>query len=187
MTFAADKTFRISFPYNKTHFQIENTDPAKIYSITDWDFSLNLHSRLISFNDKGELVSGLAKKFYWKENIAHFEIRTDFKTIDGKSFTPEDVVFSLKRLIKLNSNTHGKLENIICDFKHTDDIYKNCVGITAEGNEVLIKTNQKDLFLFKTLTSADFSILKKESVDPKRVPSIFLCKFIKSKQMAPLG
>ena len=126
MTLANENTVRISFPYNQQNFLIENTDPAKIYSISDWDFSLNLYSRLVSFNAKGELVSGLAKKFYWKDDVAHFEIREDFQTIDGKTITPEDVVFSLKRLIKLNSNTHGKLENIICDFKQTDDINKSC-------------------------------------------------------------
>ena len=134
-------------------------DPAKIQFIHQWDVALNLHSRLVSFNQKGELISSLAKKFYWIDNTAYFEIRTDFKTIDGKTITPEDVVFSLKRLIKLNSNTHGKLENIICDFKHTDDIEKNCTGITYSGNKVLIKTNKKDLFLFKTLTSSDFSVM----------------------------
>lgn len=165
MTLASESVLRISFPNNKKEILINEFDPAKIDFIHQWDMALNLYSRLISFNSKGELVSGLAKKFYWVGDTAHLEIRNDFQTIDGYKITPDDVAFSLKRLIKLNSNSHGKLENIVCDFTRTDDIEKNCTGISVQNNEVLINTKHKDLFLFKTLTSADFSIIRQKSVN----------------------
>ena len=62
MSIAGESILRISLPNNKKEIPINEFDPAKIQFIHQWDMALNLHSRLVSFNQKGELISSLSKK-----------------------------------------------------------------------------------------------------------------------------
>ncbi len=159
----AESNFKISFKLHDPSVKIEYFDPAKITYISDWDISLNIYSRLVNFNNDGEIVSGLASKFYWKDNDAHFEIRDDFKTVDGYKITPEDVALSLKRLLIINSNTHGKLRDILCETNEIKNINSKFECIKFNEKEVILKTKKKDTFLFNTLTAVDFSIIPKNS------------------------
>ena len=164
---AMTNAVRISMVYDKTRFSVNDFDPVKINYITEWNIVMNLYSRLVAFNTDGDLVSGLARKFYWVGDDAHFEIRPNFKTVDGIKITPEDVAYSLKRLLILSGNTHGKLDDFICDAAKLKTIEDTCSGIRYDDNELILKTTKQNSFLFKTLTTADFSVIPKKSIDFK--------------------
>lgn len=162
----AANSLRISAVSKKENIRINQYDPAKIYWATEWNMAMNLYSRLIAFDKEGNLVSDLATKFSWQGNEAHFIIRKNFKTIDGIMLTPKDIAFSLKRLIILAPNTHDDIGSL-CGNKKLKSITDECKGIKFTNNKIILKLPKQDPFLFRTLTTAYFSIIPKRAINPK--------------------
>ncbi len=155
----------VAFPYNHSASFYE---PTKIYLAPEYIFLETIYSPLLEFDIQGNIQSGVAQRFEWYGNELHFEVRKNFKTIDGIQITAEDVEFSLKRLLVLTGNTHGNLKDILCPnvtLTSVDDIFPNLE--VRNDNLVVFKPPRKNVFLVKMLTAIDFAIIPKSSVDLK--------------------
>lgn len=146
---------RIGYEFSRP---VRTLDPAKIIDIYQSNLIENLYSRIVEFDTNGDLVCVLCKKFWIENNIIYFEFHNNLKTLDGYSISASDAEFSLKRLIRLNSNTHGNIETFI-DIKNKNSIH-------SEGNLLtlhLIKAHYSQ-FIIPLLASMDFSIIPEKSV-----------------------
>lgn len=157
------KTLRVAFPRDK---EIYYYDPANIRYLSQYILTENLFSTLVYYNIHGELVSGLAEKFYWEGNEAYFKIRNDLKTIDGREITARDVETTFKRLAILGTNTHGNIKNILCGDKQINKLSDNCPNLRLKNDYLIsISFKKKNPFLFSMLTATDFGIVPIGSID----------------------
>lgn len=161
--------FRINFPSNKP---ITSYDPAHIQLAPDYILCENLFSTLVEFDPNGRLVGGIAEKFEWQGNNLVFKIRNHLKTIGGKKISAKDVVFSFKRLLILDSTTHGNLKSLLCQNQKIQSIEDHCPGIIERQDEVIFTLDRHKTFLIPLLASIDFAIIPQSSVDPKTLKII---------------
>jgi len=155
-------SLRVAFPLFKS---IKEYDPSQITYIPEYMLLKNIYSTLVEFDLKGNLISGIAQKYYWRNDELHFEIRPDLKTIDGITITGEDVEASLKRLMILSTNPHGNLKTLLCPNLILKSLNDPCPGIVATKDKVILKPLKKFVFLLPMLASVDFSIIPKSSLD----------------------
>jgi hypothetical protein len=166
-----DKMLRVAFPrYNNSSYY----DPVKIQFATEYIFLENIFSPLVEYSTDGQLVSGVAGKFYWKGTDAYFEIRSDLKTIDGKKIDAYDVELSLKRLLILGGNTHGDLKSLICPNDKITKLTDTCSNMEVKdnGKTLVIKFKEIKPFIFPMLAAIDFAIIPKDSIDLKTLKII---------------
>ena len=161
---------RVAFPANDDVFSY---DPSKIFYAHQYILLENLFSQLVTYDTKGEIVSGIAERFEWAGSDARFVLRKNLTTIDGDKIDAHDVVLSMKRLFILQSNTHGDLGRLLCGGKILKSLEDNCENLCVENDYTLVMHfPRKDPFLFSMLTSVDFSVLPKRSVDNKTLKII---------------
>lgn len=142
-------------------------DPANIQFAYEYIFLESVYSPLVEYNENGELQPAIARKFWWDNNELYLEIRDDFKTIDGHTIGPDDVIFSLKRVMLLGGNTHGNLSTLLCrghNFKHIDQA---CPGLRSQGNTVILSPDRPTPFLTAMLTGIDFAIIPRIATEPR--------------------
>lgn len=146
-------SIRISF---KNYYSIKEVDPADIKSIYQSNLIENLYSRLVEFDENNLIKCTLCKNFEIKDNQIIFNIRDDLKTKSGIVITAEDIIFSYKRLLTLNSNTHG---NLMLFIDSENDIF-------SRDNKVIIKLKNMNFaqFVLPLLASMDFSVIPKTSI-----------------------
>lgn len=146
---------------------ITKLDPANISFADEYTVLEHIYSPLVEVNKKGELIPGLAEKFEWHGNEAHFTLRTNFILPNGRPLDSEDVILSLKRLLVLDKNVHGKISSLLCLDKKMTKIEDDCTSISKIENKVILKLKHKVPFLFKILASIDYAILPREVIDLK--------------------
>ena len=149
-------TIKIAYYYNESAVGL---DPANIQTINQANLIENLYSRLLDYNNQGQLECVLCNKFWTEDNFIFFDIKKGIKTKNGYELTSIDVVKSLSRLFVLNSNTHGNLTNFI----HSHD------DIGADKNIVKIKLIKPHYsqFVLPLLASMDYSIVPSISINSK--------------------
>ena len=82
-----------------------NGDPASLDPHVQWDTDSytvyrNIFDNLLTRNDAGKIVPQVAKSWkYASDTEIEFTLRDDIKFHDGSPLKPEDVVFSVKRII----------------------------------------------------------------------------------------
>lgn len=166
----SNKTLRVAFPSFNRGLDYEPTDIRLAY---EYIFLENIYSPLVEISAKdGDLKEGVASKMTWKGDELHLEIRDNLKTASGKPITAKDVVFSLKRLLILASNTHGNFGDLVCPGVHLTSITQDCPGIELRGNTVILKAEKRKSFLLPMLGAIDFAVIPQESVDPKTLKII---------------
>ena len=146
---------------------IEKYEPTRIHLAPQYILLENLYGTLVNLDVEGEVTSGIAEQYEWVGNELHFQIRKDLKTADGMLITPEDVIFSLKRLLVIAENTHGNLKSILCLHQTLTSVDSPCEGIEVSGDTVILKPVKKDPFLLPMVAAIDFAIIPRSSVDPK--------------------
>lgn len=142
-------------------------DPASINFDSEYDFIEGLYGTLMRFNSKGIIELYIAENYSINGNSISFKIRKGIETIDGHIITASDVENSFKRLLILNKNSHGKLENFLNLDHFPGSIDESCSCITTQNNTVtfnLINQNLISSFLM-VIASADFSIIPNNSID----------------------
>ena len=155
----------VAFPNNGA---ISDYDPAKIRYDYQYILLENLYSTLITYSQEGELVSSIAERFEWVGNEVHLIVRNSLKTIDGYEINAKDVEMSLKRLFLLQSNMHGDLKKMLCGNAELKNLEDTCPNLEIkDSHTIVMKFQKKDPFLFSMLTSADFSIIPRRSIDAK--------------------
>lgn len=165
----SDPHVRFAFPSNQG---TTTYDPANIRTCPEYTVIEHLYSPLIEVRPTGELAPGVAEEFTWEENTAVFKIRETLRTISGTRITAEDVVFSLKRLLILNSNTHGSLAHQLCGTTELKSLTEPCHGIQISGNTVRLEFPEPNESLFRMLAAIDFAVLSRSSVDPMNLQII---------------
>jgi len=160
-----NKAIKVAYSHTDSIYKY---DPATIYYDYQYILLENIYCPLITFNPEGELVSSIAQRFEWIGNDVHIKIRDTLKTIDGHEISAVDVEASLKRLFILQSNTHGDLKQMLCGDTKLSNLEDVCPNLQIKDAKTIVMRFKKiDPFLFSMLTSADFSIIPKNSIDSK--------------------
>lgn len=170
-TFLIASLERLFSPYsNENEFSValntsvplDQLDTKEITDSADYSVLELLLSTLVEYNNQGEIIGGLAERFYWDENRLIFEFREAFFS-SGKKVTPEDAIASFKRLMILNKNSHGDLVNLLCVGNRPTRLEDVCEGMAADGNRLILTAQKRTQFLLPMLTSIDYGVLSKES------------------------
>lgn len=151
--------------FTRYKISFERLEPASYGEASEYDFVSYLYSPLIDFNNEGQLTSGLAERFYWQGSDLVFKLRNDFKSSKGDLITPEDVVISFKRNYILKPTRAKEFFEEICQGKKITKIDDPCPGLVTEGNLLTIKFDKKKPLYADILTSSDFAIVPKKSID----------------------
>lgn len=140
---------------------IQEIDPSHIQSIYQSNIIENLFSRLIEYDNKGQIVCGLCSSFNIDQHTIRFHFKNPSKTIDGYKIDAISAKTSLDRIIRSETNTHGTLKSYL-------DVTTGS-PINVNADQLLIKVAKAEWapFVINLLASMDFSVIPKESLDPK--------------------
>lgn len=135
---------------------VQNLDPARIDTIYQSNLIENIFSRIVEYDNSGQLLCTLCKKMWVEKETIYFEFKDNLQTIDGFKISAEDAEKSLKRIIALDSNTHGNLRNFI-----EVDANGNTDSISSTENLLKIETRKSAYpqFVLPLLASMDFSVV----------------------------
>lgn len=159
-----DRTLRVAFPVKLKATAYEPTNISLDY---EYIFLENVFSPLVEISKDGSIEPGVAEKVDWVGDELRLTIRKNLKTISGSPITPDDVVFSLKRLLVLSGNTHGNFKDIVCPGVDLKTVEDPCPGIRQDEEHVFLNAKGRKSFLLPMLGAIDFAIIPKASVDPK--------------------
>ena len=165
------KILKVAFP---STMKATDYEPTKIALDFEYIFLENVFSPLLEMSERGHVESGVAEKTEWVGDELKLTIRKSLKTASGKQITPDDVVFSLKRLLVLTGNTHGNFKDIVCPTAKLETVDSPCEGIRADADSVYLNAKGRKTFLSPMLTAIDFAIIPRSSVDPKTLKIINL-------------
>lgn len=134
-------------------------DPAQAYEFTSGELVTNLYDRLIQYDaeDTTVLAAGLASS--WEADDAAktitFTLRDGATFASGNAVTPDDVIYSLGRVIKLNLTPAFILTQLGWTPENIDTM------VTAEGNTVTVKYEGdfSSAFVLNVLASRPASIV----------------------------
>ncbi|MCY6957036.1 peptide ABC transporter substrate-binding protein [Clostridium brassicae] len=143
----------------------EDLTMLKSNNLRDEDLLLCLFEGLVSTNEKGEIVPGLASE--WKisdDKLSYtFKIRNNAKWSDGSSITTEDFIEFFKELLKSNENIYK--QQLYCIFGAKDyadnKIDFNEVAIIEKDNETLeIRLNYPCTYFLNMLSKPMYALKK---------------------------
>ncbi|MFZ4405393.1 MAG: hypothetical protein ACOYOK_14940 [Pseudobdellovibrionaceae bacterium] len=142
-------------------------DPAKIETLVQYDLLSSLYSQLLTFDVNNQIVLGVPESMKWQDNELIFTFGNKVKTIDGHVINADDAAISLKRNIFLKKSGHGDLRNLLCPLHALKSIHDECPGVRVEENKLILTVADKKYqpFLMPFLSSTDFSIIPKDSLD----------------------
>ncbi|GHC73256.1 ABC transporter substrate-binding protein [Limoniibacter endophyticus] len=110
----------------------DTLDPAKASNATDYVRCCNVYNRLTFLNGQGETVMELAESIESSDaKVWNVKLRKGITFHDGKSFTAEDVVFSLNR--HLDPAVGSKVNAIAKQISSVKAIDESTVEITLEA------------------------------------------------------
>jgi hypothetical protein len=138
---------------------IDEIDPNHIQTIYQSNIIENLFSRLIEYDNAGQIVCSLCSSFNIDQHTIRFFFKNFSKTIDGYKVDAIAAKASLDRIILSKTNTHGSLRYYLS--ANLDS------PIQVEDEQLLVKVEKAEWvpFVINLLTSMDFSIVPKESLD----------------------
>lgn len=139
-------------------------DPAQAFEFTSGELVTNVYDRLVQYDAATPDVLGPGLATSWTSDAnaktITFTIRDDATFHSGNPVRPEDVVFSLRRVIKLNLTPAFILAQLGWTPENVDSM------ISAEGNTVTVKYEGafSPAFALNMLASRTGSIVDKEIV-----------------------
>lgn len=166
---SSERTLRVAFPVK---LKASAYEPTNISLDHEYIFLENIFSPLVEISKDGSIEPGVAEKMDWIGNELKLTIRKNLKTASGKPITPDDVVFSLKRLLVLSGNTHGNFKDIVCPGVNLKSVDDACPGIRQDSESVYLNAKGRKSFLLPMLGAIDFAVIPKTSVDPKTLKII---------------
>lgn len=146
---------------------IEEIDTLNITTGTEATIIRNLYSPLVDYDHNAQLVTGIAKTFYWENNNLIFEFSDKVKLNSGRYIDAYDAYYSIKRLIKDGKNLHGDIRLLLCNGKKINTIDEECPGLKVKDGKLIFtleKEEYKELIL-PLLASVDFRIIPRECFD----------------------
>jgi hypothetical protein len=145
----------------------ERLEPASYGEASEYDYVSYLYSPLIEFDNNGQLVSGLASKFYWQGSDLVFELRQSAKSSKGNTIEAEDVVVSLKRLHILRPRHATQFFDEVCQGKPITSLKDSCPGLVADGKKLTVRFKTRKPVYLDLLTGVDFAVVPRTAVDMK--------------------
>jgi len=110
-------------------------DPAEVFEFTGGEVIANVYDRVMMFEpeDLGTLVGGVAESFDISADgkTVTLKVRAGQKFHSGNPVTAEDVVFSLRRVIKLNKTPAFIFTQFGWDAENVDDLVKATDAMTV--------------------------------------------------------
>ena len=103
-------------------------DPAEVFELSGGEITANLYDRLMMFEPENltKLVGGVAES--WEVSgdgkSITFKIRSGLKFHSGNPVTPEDVAYSLQRVVKLNKTPAFIVTQFGWNKDNVDDLVK---------------------------------------------------------------
>jgi peptide/nickel transport system substrate-binding protein len=140
-----------------TYREVQTLDPIQAFDYPENTVIFSMCESLLQQQPDGTTKPGLATKVEQPDpTTIVFTIRTSAKFWDGKSVTPEDVVYSLKR------NTNKALAGFY------GAVFQNVASIAATGpDQVTIKLTKPDNWLLGELSQLPGMVLEKAYVEAK--------------------
>lgn len=138
----------LNIDLNKTHI-----DPVDINNLSKAIISDNIYARLISYED-GILKPWLANSFVVDGNKITL-IMAEAKTSSGRLINARDVKVSLERLLKLDTNTHAKLQRFL-DF---NDPTGPLIEVSSSVVEIKLRKSKYVKTFLRILSSSEYGIV----------------------------
>lgn len=150
----------------------QSMDTCNIERVEDYNVLEALYSPLVQYSTvDGQLYASAVKNYEISDEWLHFVLRNDIVTIDGYRITADDAAFSLKRLLLCNSNMHGKVAQFL-DIGPISNINDQVDGIISNGQNLSLRIKGVPHLVLSFLSSIDFAIIPKISVDQKSLKII---------------
>ncbi|MDQ7772450.1 MAG: ABC transporter substrate-binding protein [Elusimicrobiales bacterium] len=123
-------------------------DPVKGTSGNEVQVIRQLFDQLVAYDKDYRWKPMLAESWSVSDNGRKyaFRIRKGVRFVDGSELTPDDVVFSLQRMIRGSDQVRQ---------------FNDISGIKAEGDTVIVETRQSTPYLLHILAGSAASIIKK--------------------------
>lgn len=147
---------------------LKQMDTALIRTADEYLILQNLYSPLFQSADSGEIEGVLVDSVEWQAHQLIIKMKAGLTTVDGHRIDARDAVFSLKRLMVLQSNTHARLADLFPNCANLKSVDDQCpeVRIIDDLTFSLSPQNER-IWLLETLTSEDFAVIPIQSVDPE--------------------
>jgi hypothetical protein len=147
---------------------IESLDTALIRTADEYLILQNLFSPLFQSTDSGQIEGILVDSVEWQDNSLIVRMKSGLTTVDGHGIDARDAVFSLKRLMILQSNTHARLTDLFRECASLNSVDEDCTGVRLIDNLTFsLRPDNEKIWLLETLTSQDFGVIPRLSVDQK--------------------
>ena len=104
--------------------KVTDLDPAKAYDFFTWEVLSNVMAGLVKYDPKtGDIVGDLATSWETQEDgkVWIFHLRKDAKFADGTPCTAKDVVRSINRVMKINSDPAWLVTDFVEKVEALDD------------------------------------------------------------------
>jgi len=156
---------------------LENLDPHKLFFRTDRDITSIFYEGLVQFSHKNpdSIIACLAEKwetsedgrnyrFYLRKNVYY---HSDPCFPKSRHLNADDVIFSFKRIAKLDNKISNILADEILGFKEFQNAHKNYISGIRKIDEFTleIKLIKPYINFLKILAIPNLSIIPSEAVD----------------------
>ena len=149
----------IDFPILKLDFDYR---PESIEYSHEMDLLNAMYSKIFHYDDSGFIKTNTLKNFYWEKGIFTLSFKENLKTSKGVTWGAEDAFLSIKRLLILDKNTHGKLKSFLCPKENLLTLADNCSGLSRLDNKILFKIKKGQMkILIELMTTGEMSIIPK--------------------------
>lgn len=149
------RMLNVAFPEKLSEIKI---DPAQIRYASEANLIRSIYTQIFEYDEDGKIFSKILKSYRIEGRRVELEINSEFKISSGRSIDSEDILLTLKRLLKENSNTHNKLDQFLDLSEKPIFVNRNCVYLTLDRAENFSA-------LLNALASIDYSVIPKEALD----------------------
>ena len=162
---AQAETPKNTFVMAKDFSDIITLDPAEVFELSGGEIIANLYDRLMMFEPENltKLVGGVAESYQVSDDgkSITFKIRPGLKFHSGNPVTPEDVAFSLQRVVKLNKTPAF----IVTQFGWNKDNVDELVQVVDDNHvKITITEDFSPVLVLNALSAGIASVVDKKLV-----------------------
>ena len=159
------ETPKNTFVMAKDFSDIITLDPAEVFELSGGEIIANLYDRLMMFEPENltKLVGGVAESYQVSDDgkSITFKIRPGLKFHSGNPVTPEDVAFSLQRVVKLNKTPAF----IVTQFGWNKDNVDELVQVVDDNHvKITITEDFSPVLVLNALSAGIASVVDKKLV-----------------------
>jgi peptide/nickel transport system substrate-binding protein len=164
-TVAQAATPKDTFVIAKDVSDIITLDPAEVFELTTGEIIANIYDRVMMFEPENltELTGGVAESWEFSEDgkTITFKIRPGLSFHSGNPVSPEDVEFSLERVVKLNKTPAFIITQFGWNAENVDDLIR---VVDDEHVSVTITEDFSPVLVLNALSAGVASVVDKKLV-----------------------